>query len=64
MKDFQPIKSNGERRAICAALNKLIWKLPAGEHKTIDAFAGFILRELADRDITIKWDAKNERFHI
>lgn len=65
MKMFRAIKNKSQLRAICRALNVLIWKVPGmrdarNVHDTAEWWAG----ELLDKDMKIKWSRKREQFHI
>jgi hypothetical protein len=52
--------------AICAALNKLFWKIPKiQEYDTNQDYANFIIAELADGNIDgIYWSNKHEQFRV
>lgn len=69
-KEFKPIRKTCCREAICAALNKLFWKVPFHSRShprgdpssiTTDEALSWVA-ELRDRDIEIQWDAENECF--
>ena len=65
MRHFRAIKDTRQLRAICRALNVLIWKVPGmpdarNAHDSAEWWAG----ELLDKDMKIKWSRKREPFHI
>lgn len=68
MKSYRPITDRRCRRAICAALNKLFWKVQfytdADHRRTTEAEAEAWVAILRDRDIRIRWDSKEERFVV
>jgi hypothetical protein len=63
MKMFRRIRDKGQLRAICAALNKLLWKTPRGG-KSANEQAEYWRGELRDRDIDIAWNRKQQRFQL
>ena len=65
MKAFRPIRDTKQLRAICRALNVLIWKVPGmGDSRNVHDSAEWWEGELRDKDIDIKWSRKRELFHI
>lgn len=65
MRHFHDITDRKQLRAICRALNVLIWKVPGMRgardvHDSAEWWAG----ELLDKGMKIKWSRKREQFHI
>ena len=65
MKRFRAIKDPKQLRAICKALNVLIWKVPSmpgsrNGHDDAEWWAG----ELLDKGMKVKWSREREQFHI
>ena len=69
MKDFKPITKKKQLKAICAALNKIFWKVPGIDcyetnpvtHYDNDDSAEYWVAELYDRGIIIKWNKKKHK---
>jgi len=67
MKSFRSIRDKGQLRAICAALNKLIWKTYTRHGATGESVhddAEYWVGELLDRDIDIRWNRSEYRFEL
>jgi hypothetical protein len=62
--------TRNEKQCVCKALNKLFWKLPreriGTDHlhsrSTLKESAEYIVAELADADIIIRWNNDKEMF--
>lgn len=59
-----PVEKNLHKlQSICRAVNILIWKVPLGGFEDRNEFAEYIVAELADKGILIRWNREKEQFY-